>query len=370
MTLAMNFSSFHSAPKKSTPSIPLLATALAAAAGAVAVLTARAARRWLWSWEGRKVLLTGGSRGLGLALARRLVADGAHVTLVARDAAELEQAQRDLAPRGSGRVDVLTADVTALDPLEASGLVSRAAEVMGGLDALINNAGTIQVGPLAHMQEEDFDAAMRLHFWAPLRLSRAALPHLRKATGGGRIVNVASFGGLVAVPHMAPYSASKHALVGLSRALRTELAADGISVVTVCPGVIRTGSHLNAHYKGRHAEEFDWFAGGMNVPVQSIGAARAARRILDAAREGRASVILTPFAWLANAAEALAPDLTARVLSLANSFLPASTPRPEGNAKRTGWQSRSLEVTPAAKTQLADAATEDLNGTLAAARSA
>ncbi len=338
-----------------------------AAGRALLALGALAAAGWAVSrllrptcdFAGKAVLITGGSRGLGLALAQRFCAEGARVVLVARDAEELARARGDLQAQSGEEVFTIAADIT--DPAEADAVIREAVELCGQLDVLVNNAGAIQVGPLEHMSEEDFDHAMKLHFWAPLRLCRAAVPHLRGRDG--RIVNIASFGGLVSFPHMAPYNASKHALVGLSDALRVELAKEGVRVTTVSPGVLRTGSHLNATFKGRHAEEFDWFAAGMNLPVQAMGAEKAARRIVSACRAGQPSVILTLPARLVVAANALAPNLTARVLAFVNDhILPAATAPAEGDALKTGWESRSKEVTPEWKTALADAANARLNG--------
>src|SRR5436309_7591109 len=107
------------------------------------------------------------------------------------------------------------------------------------------------------MTVEDFEETMRVHFWGPLYATLAALPHLRKQDTG-RIVNISSIGGRIAVPHLAPYSASKFALAGLSDGLRTELAREGIYVTTVFPGLMRTGSHVNAQFKGKRRAEFTW----------------------------------------------------------------------------------------------------------------
>ena len=122
----------------------------------------------------------------------------------------------------------------------------------GSIDVLINNAGIIQVGPLDHMKLSDYDDAMKTHFWGPLFLVLAVLPHMRNQ-GGGRIVNISSIGGRISVPHLVPYSASKFALAGLSDGLRAELARDQIVVTTVCPGLMRIGSPINAAFKGQRA---------------------------------------------------------------------------------------------------------------------
>src|SRR5439155_644759 len=197
------------------------------------------------------VVITGGSRGLGLVLARYVCARGGNVALIARDPEELARAKADLAPHSSV---VLTIECDLLDSEQIRSAVRRIIDRFGKIDILINDAGIIEVGPLEHLRLEDFDRAMRLHFWAPLELISQILPEMR-IWGGGRIVNISSIGGKIAVPHMASYSASKFALTGLSDALRAELARDNIHVTTVAPGMMRTGSHVNAKFKGKHDNE-------------------------------------------------------------------------------------------------------------------
>src|SRR5437667_3010629 len=170
------------------------------------------------------VLITGGSRGLGLVLARHVCARGGNVALIARDPDELARAKADLASRGG---TVLTIECDLLDAAQIQSAVQQIIDRFGKIDILINNAGIIEVGPLEHMTREDFERAMRLHFWAPFELISQIVPEMR-IWGGGRIVNISSIGGKVAVPHLAPYSASKFALTGFSDALRAELARDNI----------------------------------------------------------------------------------------------------------------------------------------------
>jgi NAD(P)-dependent dehydrogenase (short-subunit alcohol dehydrogenase family) len=330
---------------------------LAGLAGLGLWAAARAVRRRpAIDFRDRVALITGGSRGLGLLLARELAAQGARLVLVARDAEELDLARRELAAGSGLRVLALPCDVR--DRREAEWAVGAAVERFGRLDILINNAGVIQVGPLAHMGLEDFEDAMKVHFWGPLYFIRAALPHLRKQQGA-RIVNIASIGGKVAVPHMAPYSASKFALVGLSNALHAELARDGddghgIAVTTVCPGLMRTGSHVNARFKGRRSEELAWFAVSDSLPLSSMNGRRAARQILEACRHGEPHLILTQQARLAAAAATLMPGLTARALELVNRFLPAASGT-DGDEAQPGWQQPSRWV-PSRLTRLSDEA--------------
>jgi NAD(P)-dependent dehydrogenase (short-subunit alcohol dehydrogenase family) len=307
-------------------------------------------------FRGRVAVVTGGSRGLGLLMARELVAEGARLAILARDPAELDLARRELTAIGGQRVLALPCDVS--DPDEVQWAIDAAAERFGRLDILINNAGVIQVGPLEHMTLEDFEEALRVHFWGPLYATIAALPHLRRRDSA-RIVNIASIGGRIAVPHLVPYSASKFALVGLSDGLRTELAKEGIYVTTVCPGLMRTGSHVNAKFKGKREEEFTWFAVTDSLPLTSMAGRRAARRILEACRYGEPSLTLTVQAKAAAIVNAVAPNLTARLLELADRFLPGPNGE-DGQESRPGWQSTSRWA-PSVLTRLSDEAAVENN---------
>jgi NAD(P)-dependent dehydrogenase (short-subunit alcohol dehydrogenase family) len=244
-----------------------------------------------------------------------------------------------------------------LDSEQIRSAVRRIIDRFGKIDILINNAGIIEVGPLEHMRPEDFDRAMRLHFWAPLELISQIVPEMR-IWGGGRIVNISSIGGKIAVPHMASYSASKFALTGLSDAVRSELARDNIHVTTVAPGMMRTGSHVNAKFKGKHDKEFAWFAVSAGAPLLSMNANRAARKILAACRRGQPSLTLTFAARVAILGNALFPNLTGYAMKLTNWLLPGAGGE-EGNESRAGSQLRGL--TPERLTKLADRATEKNN---------
>lgn len=300
------------------------------------------------------VLITGGSRGLGLVLARHVCARGGNVAILARDPDELVRAKNDLVPSGG---KVLAVECDLLDAGQIQLAVRKIIDRFARIDVLINNAGIIEVGPLEHMTPEDFERAMRLHFWAPFELISQIVPEMR-IWGGGRIVNISSIGGKVAVPHMAPYSASKFALTGLSDALRAELARDNIYVTTVTPGMMRTGSHVNARFRGKHDIEFAWFAASAGAPLLSMNADRAARKILAACRRGQPSLTLTFAARLQIVANALFPNLTGYAMRLVNRFLPESSSA-EGNLSRAGSQLRRL--TPEWLTRRADRATRKNN---------
>jgi short-subunit dehydrogenase len=192
---------------------------------------------------------------------------------------------------------------------------------------------------------------MAVHFWGVLHATSAVLPDMR-ARRSGHIINIASIGGRIAVPHMAAYCASKFALVGLSSALRSELARDGVSVTTVTPGMMRTGSHVNARFKGRHREEYAWFSTANALPFASVSAERAARRILAAARRGQAECAVS---WPARAAicvQALLPETTARAMQLANAMLPP--PGGIGAQSASGYE--SAPASPSLATALSDRA--------------
>ncbi|HEY3038041.1 MAG TPA: SDR family NAD(P)-dependent oxidoreductase, partial [Pyrinomonadaceae bacterium] len=148
-------------------------------------VTSRAIRTARYTLRDKAVVITGGSRGLGLVLARHICAQGGNVALIARDPDELARAKADLAPRGGM---VLTIECDLLDPAQIGAAVRQAIDRFGKIDILINNAGIIEVGPLENMTREDFERAMRLHFWAPFELIAQVVPEMR-IWGGGRIVN-------------------------------------------------------------------------------------------------------------------------------------------------------------------------------------
>jgi NAD(P)-dependent dehydrogenase (short-subunit alcohol dehydrogenase family) len=325
------------------------------AASYAAARTVRARRAI--DFAGRSALIFGGSRGLGLVMARQLVGAGARVALAARDRNALEQARYDLETIG-GEVTIDVCDVTDRHAIERT--IERIVTRFGTIDVLINNAGIIQVGPFDHMTVRDYEEAMATHFWGPLFAIQAALPHMRKQ-GAKRIVNVSSIGGKIPVPHLMPYTASKFALTGLSESLHAELAAEGFRVTTVCPGLMRTGSTYNAWFKGQHRREFTWFHMSAGLPALSIDARRAASQILDACRHGDSELILTPAARCAVLFNAVSPGLMGAVMSVVNRLLPAPA-RGDGDHARSGWQSAS-GVAPSPVTVLADRATLDNNET-------
>ena len=271
-----------------------------------------------FSLAGKTVLLTGGSRGLGLIMARQLVEQGAKLAICARHEGNLERARKELVERGG---DVLAVRCDVTDKQQVDQMVEKVRSRFGKIDLLINNAGMITVAPMEEMTIEDYDAAMKLHFWATLYTTLAVLPEMRERKEG-RIVNISSIGGKVTAPHLLPYCTSKFALTGFSEGLRAELAKDGIVVTTVCPGLIRTGSPYNANFKGQHRAEFTWFTLSDSLPIISMSADRAARQIIAACRRGDAEIITSLTALLAAKFYAIFPGITASILALVNRFLP------------------------------------------------
>jgi NAD(P)-dependent dehydrogenase (short-subunit alcohol dehydrogenase family) len=309
------------------------------------------ARGRRYSFRDRVVAITGGSRGLGLVMARRLAAEGARLALLARDEEELAAAVVELEARHA-HVLGITTDIQSRPEVDSA--IEQAVEHFGRLDVLINNAGIIQVGPLEHMTLHDFDEAMAIHFYGPLYACLAAVPHMCRQ-GGGRIVNISSIGGKIAVPHLLPYCASKFALAGLSEGLRLELRRHGIFVTSAFPWLMRTGSPPNARFKGRHRAEYAWFAIGDALPLVSQSPERAARRILDACRLGRAQVVPALPARLATLAHECFPGLTASINAAIARALPAPL---EHRSTRlfNGWESGSAWA-PSVLTALSDRAT-------------
>jgi short-subunit dehydrogenase len=282
-------------------------------------------------FKDKVALITGGSRGLGLEIARQICARGGNVALLARNEEELARAKADLDRFGT---EVRAIQCDLLETAQIQSAVQQTLQHFRKIDILINNAGIIEVGPLPHMQFKDFDRAMRLHFWAPFILYFLIVPHMR-TKDGGRIVNIASIGGRIAVPHTAPYSASKFALTGFSDAIRAELALDKIYVTTVTPGLMRTGSQVHATFKGDHAAEYRWFDRSRKIPFASISAERAARKIVNACARGKPNLIMPFSAYLIIAANAIFPNLMARIMKMFDRSLPPQVSQ-SGDEPTTG----------------------------------
>ncbi|HEX8027231.1 MAG TPA: SDR family NAD(P)-dependent oxidoreductase [Vicinamibacterales bacterium] len=280
-------------------------------------------RRDRYSFMDKVVLITGGSRGLGLVLARRLSERGAMLGLLARDAAELGSARRMI--QGGSPVLVLPADVT--DPPSVQRAIERLVHHFGRVDVVINNAGQILSAPFAETTDDDFKAMLDIHFWGTLNVTRAALPHMN-GNGDSRIINICSIGGRIPVPHLSAYCASKYAQAGLSAVMSEELRGRGVRVTTVMPGLMRTGSHRHARFKGRAADEYRLFSLIGGLPLTSMSAERAADLILAASARGDREAVI-PFSVRQIAkVSALFPNVAVGALSAINNALPGDGPDP------------------------------------------
>lgn len=307
------------------------------AAGVGLVLAGTALYRELtrYNLKEKVVLITGGSRGLGLVLARELAAKGAKLVICARSTDQLVKAEQELQQLGA---EVLALPVDLTDQEEVNSMISDILEHYGKLDVLINNAGIVQVGPVDSMNIEDYERAMQTNFFGPLYTILAALPHFRER-GEGRIVNICSIGGKIAIPHLLPYTASKFALTGLSEGMHAELKKFNIHVTTVVPHLMRTGSPMNITVKGDHEAEYAWFKVSDSSPLLSQKAEDAAKRIVKAIEYGESETILTITAKVATALMGLAPQWISTLLSITNRFLPDNVAG--GNEPKKGYESES-----------------------------
>ena len=285
------------------------------------------------SFVGQIVLITGGSKGLGLQLAREFGRRGARLAICARDSAELDRARLDLEGRGLEVLPV-TCDVT--QESQVADMVRAVVARYSRIDVLVNNAGAIHVGPVESMQAADFKTAMDVIFWGTLYPTLEVMPSY-VARQSGKIVNISSIGGKVGVPHLAPYSAAKFAVAGLSEGLRSELGKHNVTVTAIFPGLMRTGSSGNAHYRGDAAREKGWFSTGALLPGFTLSAERAAQMIADATRDGVGERVLGAPAWTLERVHSMFPAKTIELIgTLATAFLPilGAQKRLEGTALR------------------------------------
>jgi NAD(P)-dependent dehydrogenase (short-subunit alcohol dehydrogenase family) len=315
--------------------IASFALGAAAVAAGAALLSRRSHVADRESLRDRVVVITGGSRGLGFALAEDLARGGALVTIAGRDAATVERARDLLAAQGLD-VDGMACDVR--NQTEAEALIARAEARHGRVDVLVNDAGVIEVGSVWDQSLDDFRESVETHVFGPLHTMRAVLPSMR-ARGDGRIVNIASIGGLVGTPHLAPYSTGKFGLVGLSQAYAAEVAHDGITVTCVCPGLMRTGSPDHAIFKGRTKAEYAWFTIADSNPLLSASTRHAVVTIVHAIAHRKRFVTITPLARVAQIVNALAPAATTRVLGVVARMLPP--PLDDETVRREGAESHS-----------------------------
>ncbi|HIY41720.1 MAG TPA: SDR family oxidoreductase [Candidatus Nocardiopsis merdipullorum] len=285
---------------------------------------------------GKVALITGGTRGLGLQLARELGASGARVVICGRDSDHLARAVSGLAERGVEAHGVMC-DVTDRD--QVHNLVAETMDLFGRIDMVVNNAGVIQIGPSEAFDESHFTHAMDVMFWGPFHVSRAVMDHLRDSRG--TIVNITSIGAYLTPPHLLPYGCAKHAQAALSEGLAAETGGTGVRVTTVVPGLMRTGSHVGVTFIGDPEREYAWFALLAGLPLLSVNAQRAARRIVAGAARGKGFVIVTPAARIGMALHGLAPGLTQAGMRVAGRLLPDA---PHSVREREGTEARNSRL--------------------------
>lgn len=283
----------------------------------------------------------GASRGLGLLIARELLGQGHRCVIAARDEDELARAADQLGQLGS--VTTMACDVSDRD--QVAGTIERIEREIGPIEVCLTVAGIIQVAPADALTLDHFDEALAVMLEGPINVAWQVLPHLRER-GRGRIGTIASVGGVVSPPHLLPYATAKFGVVGFSDGLAAALTGTGVTATTVVPGLMRTGSHLRAEFAGDVAQEYAWFAPAASLPLLSMDAERAARRIVGGVLAGRPLVSLTPLTWCAWRFRGLFPATTTRLMGLATRLLPdGSSPETvQGHEARRRLSGRSRRM--------------------------
>ena len=322
--------------RKSTGTVSLLAkAAIFAGAGLVVAKFAKKRLAASPSLRGKVALITG-SRGFGLAIARELGRRGVRIALCARDEHELRRACASLSRQ---HIEASPFPADLCNASDIAPLVKNVVDRFGGIDILVNNAGEIQVGPFDTFSQTDFKHAMDLMFWAAVNLTFEVLPIMRRQRSG-HVVNIASVGGRVSIPHLLPYSCAKFALVGFSTGLSSELRSQHVHVLTVIPGLMRTGSHLHAFFKGKARDEFAWFGLLGNLPGFSVAADYAASSVVDALERRRYVCVISLPAKILTACDAVLPETTRSIFASVNRLL-----LPKSDGSKQAQQGTALNAT-------------------------
>ena len=271
------------------------------------------------SLKDKVVLITGGSRGIGLEIARAFARQGSRIALAARGEVELEKARTDLE---ESRADVVAipADVGDLDSLRR--LVAEVERSLGPIDVLINNAGIESIAHYELSAFEDIERTFRVNVTGTMLLTRLVVPGMIERASG-HVVNIASNAGMLAVPFNTTYAASKHAVVGFSRSLRAELAARGVGVSVICPGFVE-GERIQHNFEGKPPPK----------QAGTVTPAAVAKATIDAVMNDRGEVIVNKgLGKVSDWAQAMAPEFTAKMfkrLGVFDLFREAA----DANAKR------------------------------------
>jgi uncharacterized protein len=245
--------------------------------------------------DGARVLLTGGSRGIGPFIARALLARGARVTLAARSTDDLERVRHSI---GSDRVTTVAGDVTSQEDREA--MVAGAEAAFGPTDVLVNNAGIEAILPFPEYTEEDIHALVATNLDAPIQLCRLVVPGML-ARGRGHIVNVASLAGKAPTPYNTVYAATKHGLIGFTYSLRAELHGTGVSASAVCPAFVAEAGFVTAYTEPSLSR-------GLGTETSPRRVARAVVRAIE--RDKPDVVVAGALPQIADVSLAISPRLT------------------------------------------------------------
>lgn len=226
--------------------------------------------------QGKVVIVTGASMGIGEATARAFAEAGARLVLAARSADKLEE----VAQRLPARAETLIVPTDMTDQTQVKALIDKAYEHFGRIDILINNAGQAAVGSIATVNPDLYRQVIELNLLGPLHAIQAVVPKM-KEQGGGVIINISSNVSKMAIPGIGAYASTKYALNGLSLTARNELAADNIRVVLFYPGQTATDFGKNALRD--ESLGHDWRPGGNRPMPQPDSAEDVGRKILEAA---------------------------------------------------------------------------------------
>lgn len=293
--------------------------------GAVLLNTIRRRHQSSSYLRDKVVLITGGSKGLGLVLADNLIKEDCKIAICARDENELKDAAEFLKMH-DGEVFQSVCDVAEKDQVER--FVAEVTERFGRIDVVINNAGIIMVGAFESFTEIEFNKAMDVMYWGIVNTTLAVMPQMKERKEG-HIVNITSVGGKVSLPHLLPYSASKFAAVGFSEGLSAELKKDNIHVTTIVPGLMRTGSYINALYLRGNKNAFKMFSAISSMPLITISAEKAARGIIDAIKKQRSLKVLGLPAKALIELHHFFPETVISMFGLVSRYLPSSIDRKE-----------------------------------------
>jgi len=273
-------------------------------------------------FQKKTILISGGSTGLGFALAKRLLSYGANVSICGRDETKLSDLKNRLVLY-SNQLHIFQCDVASRDKVK--NWIDAAVARFGRIDMLVNNAGILTVGPVESQGESLYRENLDIMLWGHLNTCHEVLGHLK--IGKGQIVNIISVGGKISIPHMSSYSVAKSAAAAFSEGLGIELAKYGISVTTIFPWLLRTGSYVNGFFPKGDVKEFQAFSLGSALPMLALNVDAAVSEILIAVRKKKVEAYIGVMARVVTLARELLPGLSRRVLVEASRYLlsPPST---------------------------------------------